>query len=87
MTTGETCVRFDLGAKPNDILQSNPGKEKIEVTVTATRHEYIDQNAKTCTIQLLEHVETTIRGKKLFHDRSADIGTRHFEDCVKAVTP
>lgn len=83
VTTGKTCG-FTDGAKPDDILQGRPGTESIEVTVTETRIESIDHVAKTCTVRLLEEVETEIRGQKLSHRRQAELSQRSYLDCVTA---
>ena len=89
MTTGQRCSlrAGDKGALPVDVLQGNPRVENAEVSVTATRVEEIDQSAKTCTTYLKEHVESTIAGKRFFHERTASLGIRNYADCVGIPVP
>ena len=86
VTTGETCARSTAGgfaeATPESILQGRSGTEQAEVTVTLSRIETIDHKEKTCVVTMREDVETTIRGKRLFHNREADIGSRVYTDCT-----
>jgi hypothetical protein len=84
VTTGQSCQSFGRGSStaPADILQGQNGVEPVEVVVTETRLETINHIEKTCTVRLREHVETVIRGKRLFHDRENELAARRYEDCV-----
>ncbi len=82
VTTGESCMRGAGGASPEDILQGRPGTEAIEVTVTAKKIEYINHTEKTCLLEMVEDIETNIRGKKLVHQKSNTLEPRSFERCT-----
>lgn len=85
VTTGETCFlgsRSGKGASPDDILQGNPQVVKANVTVTEKRIEYRDNKEETCLVELVETVETEIRGKKLFHERRQSLPGRTFGRCA-----
>lgn len=86
VTTGEIC-RFNPAnnnfAKPDDILQGRNGDEQIAVDVKVSRIEIIDHKNKVCTVRMRETVNTEIRGKKLTHERFADLGDRPYADCVR----
>jgi len=86
VTTGEIC-QFNPAnnnfAKPDDILQGRNGDELIAVDVKVSRIEMIDHANKVCTVQMRETVDTEIRGKKLTHERVADLGDRPYTDCVR----
>lgn len=89
VTTREACSRlgphFDFGrAKPEDILQGRPGIETVDVTVTEKKIETIDHVEKTCAVELVEEVETVIRGKKLTHARSSALMERSYDRCLEA---
>lgn len=86
VTTGERCQFSPADnsfAKPEDILQGRNGDEQIAVDVKVSRIETIDHANKVCTVQMHETVDTEIRGKKLTHERFADLGDRPYADCVR----
>jgi hypothetical protein len=76
------CKPFG-NAEPADILDPYLPIELVPVTVTVLRGQSVDHVKKTCTISLIERVNTTIRGVPFTHQRAASLGTRPYTDCVK----
>lgn len=82
---GAPCVAATLCAekRPSDILDPKRPKEKTALTVQVKRELTIDHVQKTCSVTLLEDVSTRIRGLDFVHHRQADLGQRHYSDCIK----
>lgn len=71
-----------FGSNPDDIIDILKPTETIQIKVTHTRVEFVDDAKEKCTITLREDVLTNVRGVDFRHMRSQSIGQRQVEDCL-----
>jgi hypothetical protein len=66
----------------DNILQSNPGLEPVDLRVLLTEKLFLDGDAETCQRQLIEDVSTTVRGVPLKHHVEGELETLTLADCT-----
>ena len=82
------CVaagRCAPGNMPSDIIDPAHPTELVPIDVKAVRFDNVDTKAKTCETTLFERVHLTIRGIEFTHERSVELGTRQYQDCVASL--
>lgn len=70
------------GPVPGDILDPARPSARVGIRIRLIRENEIDHRAKTCAVNLIEEIDTGIRGVDFFHRRVKSLGTRHYEDCL-----
>lgn len=76
------CVRLDDNqeASVSSILAAGEGNETIAIHVLTSVHK--SQAGDVCLVEMIESVDTVIRGKTFVHQRSIALPTRNIEDCL-----
>jgi MYXO-CTERM domain-containing protein len=82
---GAPCVAAGVcqpGHMPADIIDPAHPTELVDIDVKAVREDDVDEAAHTCSTVLIERVKVNVRGFEFTHERTAELGSRPYEDCV-----
>jgi hypothetical protein len=71
------------GLDPSMIIDNNKPTENVELTVVLKEVLSLDHKLKTCHRELLETVNTTVRGLKFAHADGAFLGSLEYDICVQ----
>src|SRR6185503_5465536 len=83
---GAPCVaagQCGPGNMPSDIIDAAHPTEPVTINVRAVRQDEVDVAAQSCFTYLIERVSVDIRGREFKHERSVELVSRPFSDCVQ----
>ena len=83
---GAPCVAAGAcgpGHMPSDVIDAAHPTETVNLHVQAVRQDEVDVAAQTCSTYLIERVNVNIRGLDFKHERSVELVSRPFADCVQ----
>jgi hypothetical protein len=74
------CLSTRETMETSDIIQNNPGNEKIDFQITLSKNTRLtDKN--TCSVTMIERVEARVRGRQFIHEVRSPLPERNAEDC------
>ncbi|AZZ37497.1 hypothetical protein CIK05_12065 [Bdellovibrio sp. qaytius] len=67
--------------KVEDVVQNQPTTEIHDFEIVQKKVVYPDTADNSCSVYLVENVQTTVRGFKFIHERSTELPKRNLADC------